>query len=281
MPVAILASLLSEITSALASLSTSPRLDAELLIERITGYSRARMRSHPELNLTQVQIERLQALLERRLRGEPMAYILGEREFWSLNLSVDAAVLIPRPETELVVERALSYLFPDQPAQVLDLGTGSGAIALALAQERPLATVTATDLSAMALEVARRNAVRLQLTRIHFVLSDWYTDLLSASFDLIVSNPPYIAADDPDLQPAVLASEPRMALIAGPIGLEAIRTIIAGAPQFLRAGGRLVLEHGWRQAEAVRGLLVTAGFSGVASHADLAGQERVTEGQWH
>jgi release factor glutamine methyltransferase len=164
-------------------------------------------------------------------------------------------------------------------ASVLDLGTGSGAVALAVASERPNTTVTATDISMAALEVAKRNAARLQLP-VQFFESDWYERLSATRFDLIVSNPPYIAAGDPDLDPAVLSSEPVNALIAGPTGLEAIQTIVKGAREFLCPAGWLVLEHGWRQGAAVRELLVAAGFDGVASHADLAGNERVTEGQW-
>lgn len=270
---------LADSAHALARHSDSPHLDAELLIARAAGLNRAQLRMDLHRPLEQRQLEQFQALLKRRLQGEPMAYILGERGFWSLDLEVNPAVLIPRPETERLVERALSLLPADKHASVLDLGTGSGAVALAIASERPNTTITATDVSMAALEVARRNATRLQL-QIQFIESDWYERLSAAGFDLIVSNPPYIAADDPDLDPAVLSSEPVSALIAGPTGLEAIQTIVKGAHEFLRPAGWLVLEHGWRQGAAVRELLVAAGFVGVASHADLAGNERVTEGQW-
>lgn len=273
------ASALRNAARSLATATVSPQLDAELLLARVTGRTRAQLRAAPERILNAEEEAELSKLVERRRRGEPIAYILGTREFWSLELQVNSDVLIPRPETELLVERALIHLPETRPAQALDLGTGSGAIALALAQERSLLQVTATDFSSAALKVAELNARRLRLP-VRFILANWYSALPQCRFDLIVSNPPYIAENDPDLEPAVLASEPREALIAGPSGLEAIEQIVSGAPPFLLPDGWLLLEHGWRQAEAVRSLLVSAGFSGVASHADLAGAERVTEGHW-
>lgn len=272
-------SLLATAARALAQFSASPRLDAELLMERATKLDRTRQRSHPDQELNSAQRTLFEALLQRRMQGEPLAYILGERGFWSLDLEVSPAVLIPRPETERLVECALGRLPERCALRVLDLGTGSGAIALAIARERPLAQVMATDRSAAALEVARRNAARLQLL-VEFIESDWYTAVPAERFDLIVSNPPYIAADDPNLDARVLASEPRHALIAGPSGLEMLRAITAGAPAHLAADGWLMLEHGWRQGAAVRELLVDTGFNNVASHADLAGHERVTTGRW-
>lgn len=269
---------LADVAQTLAQVTDTPRLDAELLLEHATGRNRTRLRAEPEWVLQPVELQQLQQLVERRRRGEPLAYILGKREFWSLELQVDARVLVPRPDTELLVERALVHLPTNHRCEVLDLGTGSGAIALAIARERPLAHVAAADVSRAALEIAALNARRLNLA-VQFFQSDWYAALAPRRFDLIVSNPPYIAEGDPDLDPSVLANEPRAALIAGRTGLEAIEQIVAGAPRFLKSAGWLLLEHGWLQAEAVRRLLVSAGFSGVASHADLAGRERATEGQ--
>ncbi len=215
--------------------------------------------------------------MERRLRGEPIAYILGEREFWSLPLYVTADVLIPRPETELVVERALYHLRDRKGPRVLDLGTGSGAIALAIAKERTDAALLATDHSAQALAVAQKNATRLQLHNVEFRQCDWYATLEDERFDLIVSNPPYIAGDDPHLHAAVLAHEPTAALIAGADGLADIQTIVRGAREHLTAAGWLVIEHGWRQRAATQTLLELHGFAHVRCHPDLAGLDRVSE----
>lgn len=257
----------------------SPRLEAELLLEHATGVARARLRIDAHRELTEGELQCFGAFVRRRVQGEPVAYILGESGFWTFDLKVNPVVLIPRPETELLVERALNHLPTHSPSRVLDLGTGSGAIALALAKERPMAAVIATDASPAALAVAGENAARLNLP-VKFIESDWYAHLHRSRFDCIVSNPPYIAAGDPDLDPAVFRTEPSTALIAGPTGLEALQRIIVDAPKFLTPDGWLALEHGWRQGAAVRELLVAAGFHGVASHADLAGNERVTEGQW-
>ena len=221
-----------------------------------------------------------QQLVKRRMQGEPIAYIRGQQEFWSLLFEVSPAVLIPRPETELVVERALTRIDASAACRVLDLGTGSGAIALAIASERSQAHVTAVDHSKDALAIATRNAARLQLPRVNFVLGNWFSAMDGdARFDVIASNPPYIANDDPDLQQQVRRHEPHVALIPGPTGFEALRTIIEGAPKYLVSGGWLILEHGWKQSPYVRDLLVRSGFAHVRSHADLAGHERVTEGQ--
>jgi release factor glutamine methyltransferase len=215
----------------------------------------------------------------RRLKGEPIAYIRGQQEFWSLLLEVSPAVLIPRPETELLVERALTHIDESRPATVLDLGTGSGAIALAIAGERKSARIVATDISKDALAIAGRNAGRLQANNVACVHGSWYAPLGGQRFDVIVSNPPYIAAEDPDLAADVRRHEPAMALICGATGLEALEIIVKNAPPHLAGTGWLLLEHGWKQGPAVRNLLVRAGFINVRSHPDLAGHERVTEGQ--
>ncbi len=257
--------------------SASARLDAELLLEYVTGLSRTDFRAAPERALPANAGWSFQQLIRRRLQGEPVAYIRGHQEFWSLLLEVSPAVLIPRPETELVVERTLALLRPDASAMA-DLGTGSGAIALAVASERPSLRVTAVDVSGEAIEIARRNALRLQLSNVQFERGNWFAPLAGRRFEVVAANAPYIARGDADLAPDVSRFEPEIALIAGITGLEAIEQIVAQAGQHLQPGGWLVLEHGWTQAAAVRDRLVRSGFAHVRSHADLAGHERVTEG---
>ena len=257
--------------------SASARLDAELLLEYVTGLSRTDFRAAPERALPAAAGWSFQQLIRRRLQGEPVAYIRSQQEFWSLLLEVSPAVLIPRPETELVVERALAALRPDAK-ELADLGTGSGAIALAVASERPSLQITAVDVSAEALEIARRNAARLQLGNVRFERGSWFAPLTGRRFDVVAANPPYIARGDADLAQNVSRFEPEIALIAGNSGLEAIEQIAAQAGAHLRPGGWLILEHGWTQAGAVRARLVRSGFTHVRSHADLAGHERVTEG---
>jgi release factor glutamine methyltransferase len=258
------------------------RLDAEVLLAHVLRRSRSALIAEAERPVSAPEAERFHALIARRHAGEPVAYLTGEREFWSLPLSVDPAVLIPRAETELVVERALALL-PAPPARTalvraLDLGTGSGAIALALASERPHWRLTASDRSAAALQVARSNAQRLGLQRVEFVLGDWFAPLAGKRFELICSNPPYVAAGDSAL--AALRFEPRSALTPGATGLEALRHLIAQAPDHLEHGGWLVLEHGSEQAHAVAAALVATGYALVRCHRDLAGHDRITEAQW-
>lgn len=264
-------------TLLLSRSSPSARLDAELLLEYVTGLSRTSFRAAPERELPAHAGWSFQQLVKRRLKGEPVAYIRGQQEFWSLLFEVTPAVLIPRPETELVVERALEHLDQNLAARIADLGTGSGAIALAIASERPAAQIVASDVSKDALEVAMRNVARLQIPNVTLVQSSWFATL-QGPFDLIASNPPYIAVDDPHLAADVRRHEPTSALLSGGDGLEAIEHIAGLAPQYLVSGGWLILEHGWKQAGAVRDLLVRNGFTRVRSHADLAGHERVTEG---
>ena len=252
-------------------------LEAELLLAHVLATPRTRLKSHPEAAVDPAAAASFLALLERRAAGEPLAYLTGRREFWSLDLAVTPAVLIPRPETELLVERALA-LGPAGAARAADLGTGSGAIALALARERPGWHLVATDVSAPALAVARANAAALGATGIEFLAGSWFGPLAGERFDLLVSNPPYVAADDPALRG--LAFEPPLALTP-PAGdaLAALRILARGAPAHLLPGGWLLLEHGASQAAQVRAELVAAGFAHVRSHRDLAGHERMTEGQ--
>jgi release factor glutamine methyltransferase len=260
----------------LAAASPTAALDAELLVAFVLGLGRAALAADPGRTLAPAELAALEALARRRLAGEPVAYLTGRREFWSLELEVTPDVLVPRPETELLAERTLAAVAGVARPAVLDLGTGSGAIALAVATERPDAAVTATDASTAALAVARRNAQRLGLANLRFLAGDWYAPLGGGRFDAIASNPPYVAAGDPAL--AALAHEPRLALVAGPDSLAALAAIIAGAAAHLAPGGRLLLEHGAGQGAAVRGMLGSAGFGDVRTWRDLAGLERVTEG---
>lgn len=266
-------------TSGARDPGATPALDAELLLAHALGVSRARLRSHPEEIAPADAATRFLALVARRAAGEPVAYILGRKGFWTLELSVDPAVLVPRPETELLVERALT-LDPGGEVRVADLGTGSGAIALALASARPRWRIIATDISAAALAVARANAAALGLERVALIQGDWLACLAARRFQLILSNPPYVAADDPALEQPELMREPRSALVAAEAGLAALRAIIRAAPEHLEPDGWLLLEHGATQAAAVAGALVARGFAQVRSHRDLAGRERMTEGQW-
>ncbi|HTV50917.1 MAG TPA: peptide chain release factor N(5)-glutamine methyltransferase [Steroidobacteraceae bacterium] len=262
-----------------SEVAASAVLDAEVLLAHVLGIGRARLRSHPETPCDASTEHTYAALLARRAAGEPLAYLIGHREFWSLRLIVSPAVLVPRPETELLVERALS-LCPERQARVADLGTGSGAIALALARERPHWQIVATDLAADALAIARANARQLQLANLEFRLGSWLAPLAGERFALLLSNPPYVADTDPLLAAAPLRYEPSGALTPGTDGLAALRQIIHDAPLHLARGGWLALEHGATQAADVARALVVRGFGHVRSHRDLAGHERVTEARW-
>lgn len=257
----------------------APRFAAECLLAHSLERDRAWLFAHADAPLPAAAAAGFEALLSRHVAGEPLAYLLGHRAFWTLELAVAPGVLIPRPETELLVEWALARLPTDSAAHIADLGTGSGAIALALASERRRAQVIATDLSNAALRIARANAERAGLGNVGFVRGDWCTALADRCFDLIVSNPPYIAIDDPHLARGDLRFEPISALVAGKDGLDAIRKICAAAPQHLRAGGWIGIEHGWQQGAAVRSLLGSAGFAEVKTLHDLEGRERISVGQ--
>lgn len=259
--------------------SPSPRLDAELLLAHALGQSRSYLRTWPEREPSAAQCAAFAALLERRRAGEPVAYLLGRQGFWSLDLEVAPHTLIPRPDTELLVETALA-LGPGGPARVLDLGTGTGAIALALACERPAWQVLGVDRVSEAVQLAERNRARLGLGNARFVESVWFSTLGGERFALIVGNPPYIAAADRHLSEGDVRFEPASALVAGEDGLDDIRRIVAEAPEHLEAGGWLLLEHGYDQAEAVRALFAARGFAAVESRRDLGGHQRITLGQW-
>ncbi|CAD5107863.1 peptide chain release factor N(5)-glutamine methyltransferase [Zestomonas carbonaria] len=259
--------------------SPTPRLDAELLLAAALGKPRSYLRTWPEKEVEAVVAERFAAALERRRAGEPVAYILGRQGFWSLDLEVSEHTLIPRPDTELLVETTLALL-PGTPAKVLDLGTGTGAIALALASERPAWQITGVDRVTEVVALAERNRLRLGLGNADFRLSQWFSALAGERYTAIVSNPPYIASTDRHLGEGDVRFEPASALVSGHDGLDDIRAIIHAAPQHLEAGGWLLLEHGYDQDEAVRGLLVAAGFQSVESRRDLGGHERISLGRW-
>jgi len=255
-------------------------LDAQVLLAHALARDRAWLVAHATDPLDRGALDRFFALAKRRRDGVPVAYLTGRREFHGLDLQVDPAVLIPRPETETVVDAALMRLPADRPLRVLDLGTGSGAIALALAHALPQAELLAVDASAAALAVARANAARLALANVRFAQGDWYVGLPEgARFDAIVSNPPYVAEHDPHLAQGDVRFEPVTALTAGLDGLAALRRIVAGACGHLAPGGWLIVEHGYDQADAVRALLEGAGFAALASLRDLAGIPRVGVGR--
>ena len=266
------------VAGVLAHLSGDQRRDAEILLAVCLRSSRSSVIARPDAELGAAVAQTFDGLLRRRCRGEPIAYLTGEKEFWSLALKVTADVLVPRPDTETLVEAALAAGPSEKPLTVLDLGTGSGAIALALAWERRQWRVTASDVSEAAIAIARGNAERLDLGGVEFLAGDWYCAVGDRRFDLIVANPPYIAAGDPLVATPELSFEPRAALVAGATGLEALEIIVAGAPPHLATRGMLLVEHGFDQAAAVRKMLNRAGFSNIRTLRDLAGHERVSFG---
>ncbi|MFS0828760.1 peptide chain release factor N(5)-glutamine methyltransferase [Pseudomonas phoenicis] len=263
-----------------AQLSESPtgQLDAELLLAAALGRTRSYLRTWPERIVERDAAQRFESYLQRRREGEPVAYILGQQGFWTLDLEVAPDTLIPRPETELLVETALAVL-PGGPAQVLDLGTGTGAIALALASERPVWQLTAVDRIRAAVALAERNRQRLGLGNVRVQLSHWFEQLAGQRFAMILSNPPYIREQDPHLVRGDVRFEPSSALVAGHDGLSDLRQIIEQAPQHLLPGGWLLLEHGYDQAEAVCALLTEHGFVDVENRIDLGGQPRISLGR--
>ena len=257
----------------------SASLEAEILLSQVLQVKRSYLYTWPNCGVNSNQINQFQALCQRRQQGEPIAYLLGHKEFWSLDLQVTPATLIPRPETELLVEQVLARLPIDSNAQVVDLGTGSGAIALAIAKERPRCQVLATDNTPEALAIAQQNAQRLGLPQIQFRVSDWWQALDQITAAVVVSNPPYIARFDPHLTQGDIRYEPRQALVAGKNGLAAIRLLISQSLAHLESNGWLLLEHGYNQAPTVQTWLTRQGYKMVITYQDLAGQPRVTVGQ--
>lgn len=265
----------------LAVVSDTSRLDVEVLLSHILDKDRSFLYAWPEHQLSEQQQHCFDEFFNRRLQGEPVAHIIGQREFWSLLLDVSPATLIPRPETELLVELALSLPLVNQPS-MLDLGTGTGAIALALASEHPDWKIVAVDAFPEAVKLAEKNRKQLNFNQkngfdnVRIIQSHWFSNLTDQTFDLIVSNPPYIDAEDKHLKQGDVQFEPRSALVAHEQGLSDLRTIINSAHAYLNTGGWLLLEHGCDQGQAVRAMMLAAGFSDIATHADLAGLDRVT-----
>ncbi len=272
--------LLKHARATLRGLSPTPQLDAELLLAQALAQTRTYLYTWPERTPDAAAREVFARLLARRRRGEPVAYLIGRRAFWSLDIQVTPDTLIPRPESELLVDLALAHCATHRTPRVADLGTGSGALALALAQDCPQAEIIAVDYYLAPLQVAQANAQRLGLTQIVFICSDWCTALAAQQFDGIVTNPPYIAAHSPYVHQGDVRFEPVTALVAGPDGLAAIRQVIAQTPRVLKPGGYLWLEHGFDQANAVSALLHHYGFSAIHSHYDANGHPRVASACW-
>ena len=272
-----IATLLAQATGILGT--DAARLEAEILLAACLDKPRSHLFAWPEQEIEPRLQERFAALISRRALGEPVAYLLGQREFWSLPLTVTPQTLIPRPETETLVALALDTMPESAPLRIADLGTGTGAIALAIARERPQSEVIATDISPAALSVARGNAARLGLDNVRFVCGSWCRALTVDTFDFILSNPPYVAEADPHLREGDLRFEPRNALAAGPRGLDELRRIIPGAHDHLRTDGWLIVEHGCDQGESVMQLMRTAGFHDISDHPDAADRSRVTRGR--
>lgn len=270
--------MLASIATVLAPYPFNKRLDAEILLAHVLKLSRAHLHAYPELVLTSMQQSNFENLMQRCLLGEPVAYLTECQSFWSMDLRVTSATLIPRPETELLVELALQ-ISGDVSMRVADLGTGSGAVALALANEMPAWDVYATDFSVDALSVAKENAERLEIKNIVFSRGDWCDALPKHLFDIIVSNPPYVATGDVHLAQSVYDYEPHTALFSEENGLSDIRRIIAGALGYLKPGAYLMLEHGFQQAAAVSNLLADTGYIDIKTISDLAGLDRVTLGK--
>ena len=269
---------LTQARAELEAVSDSARLDAELLLAHTLQQSRTWLYTWNDKALSAGQQQMAEQLLQRRLGGEPVAYILGQRDFWSLSLAVAPSTLIPRADTETLIEWALELPLPAN-SRVLDLGTGTGAIALALASEQPSWQVSGVDFQRQAVTLAEENARRNHLERVTFQQSDWFS-AVQGRFDLIVSNPPYIDEADPHLNQGDVRFEPRTALVAGNQGLSDLALIIDRAPDFLQPDGWLLVEHGWQQAETVCELLRQRGFTDVENRRDLGGNPRISGGRW-
>ncbi|SJM95073.1 N5-glutamine methyltransferase, modifies release factors RF-1 and RF-2 [Crenothrix polyspora] len=273
--------ILEQATQMLATSSDSATLDAEVLLCSILQKQRSHLRAWPDKILDARQADLFWAAVAKRQQGQPIAYITGNREFWSRSFQVSSDVLIPRPDTEVLIECALKLIPVDQAARIIDLGTGSGIIAITLAAERPQANVTATDISEAALAIAQSNAKQHDIDRIQFYTSNWFSHVPLELFDLIVSNPPYIAEGDPHLQDSDLRFEPQTALVAPDNGLQAIQSLADQARHRLQLGGHLLIEHGYNQQDAVQNIFKEFRYENVQTYLDLSGQPRVTYGQWN
>ena len=271
--------LLARAANSLTSHSDSPSLDAEVLLGFVLNKPRTYLRAWCDNTLTDQQISAFEALIKQRLQGIPIAYLTGTREFWSRDFTVTRDVLIPRPDTELLIELSLELIPKNYALNLIDLGTGSGIIAVTLAAERPNAQVTAVDASLAALAVARHNARQYQLTNIEFYQSDWFANVPKLLFDLVISNPPYIDSDDEHLQQGDVRFEPKTALIAEDQGLSDIQIIADKARGYLKPAGHLLIEHGYNQAPQVQAIFNALAYDKVQSCLDLSGQPRVTCGQ--
>lgn len=260
--------------------SDSPKRDTEILLGHVTQRARTYLMAFNETLLSQDELTQLSQLLTRRIKGEPIAYLVGEREFWSLPLKVSPATLIPRPDTECLVEQALEKL-PTEPITILDLGTGTGAIALAMASERPDCHIIGVDFQAEAVALAQENATRLALNNTEFMESCWFSSLSGYQFGMIISNPPYIDENDEHIHQGDVRFEPLTALVAGNNGFADIEIIIETARQFLTDKGWVLLEHGWQQGEGVRKIFTDKGYCCVETFRDYGGNERVTVGRWN
>ena len=268
--------ILQTATQQMAAQHDTARLDAELLLAHVLHKSRAWLYTWPEHKLDAQQIAQFNQLVQRRAQGEPVAHLIGQQAFWSLSLQVTADTLIPRPETELLVEKALEQIPQGATWRIADLGTGSGAIVLALARERPHWEMYALDRAPACIDVARRNALRMKTGNLGFVLGDWSTAFADSSLDAIVSNPPYVNAGDPHLLSGDVRFEPLTALVAGNDGLDDIRQLIKDAQRVLKSGGHLLLEHAPQQTGHIHNLLKQMNFKDISTHRDLAGHERVS-----
>lgn len=272
-------SAISEASRILAASSDSPELDAEILLCLILEKNRSYLRSWPKKQLHAQQRLQFKALLKQRQQGTPIAYMTGQREFWSREFRVSPDVLIPRPDTELLIELSLPLIPKDKSCKVIDLGTGSGVIAVTLATERPYAQLIATDLSSAALKIAKQNAEHYHCRNIRFLQSNWFSEVSENAFDVVISNPPYIDSDDEHLQQGDVRFEPKTALIADNQGLSDIEIIADKARRYLKPAGHLLIEHGYNQAEQVQAIFNALAYDKVQSYRDLSGQLRVTYGQ--
>jgi release factor glutamine methyltransferase len=271
--------ILRKASQRLASHSDSAQFDAELLLAHVIKKERSYFYTWPERQMNNKQSQQFEKLIQQREQGQPIAYILGQQAFWTLNLKVSKDTLIPRPETELLIETVLDYYARYDALSILDLGTGTGAIALAIADEFPQSQILAVDISAEALKIAQYNAAHYQLSHVQFLQSDWFSNIPAQGFDCILSNPPYIDVDDPHLQQGDVRYEPRLALHSGAEGFKDIQHIVQHSPAYLKPHGYLMFEHGYQQASTARHYLAQAHFENIQSLRDLAGHERISIGR--